>query len=163
MPHSPISVQLKITVSQSLVAAAAATLSAVVFEVPVWAMFIGWIAHFTRGVDVRQGLANLVCVLIGLGVGMAAGVASARLGAHLGGYAIGAVVFAVAMAVLSLRHLPVLNNLLAFFLGLVCWFAAHLTPSPRAFAELAVAVSLGAFAGWLASQAQRRWDPAIAH
>jgi hypothetical protein len=163
MSPSLIPVQLKITASQSLVAAAAAITSAVVIEVPVWAMFIGWIAHFTRGVGTRQGLINLACVLIGLGIGVAAGIALGLLTPHWGAYAIGGVVFVVAALVLSLRNLPKLNNLLAFFLGLVCWFAAHLPPSPGAFAKLAMAVSLGAFAGWLASQAQRHWGPVGVH
>lgn len=32
----------------------------------------------------------------------------------------------------GLRGLPILNNLLGYFLGLVAWFAAHLEPGTQA-------------------------------
>jgi hypothetical protein len=66
MPHdASIATELKITVGESIVATLAATVSALVLEVPVWAMFVGWISYFTRGVNPRQGMVNLACVLVG--------------------------------------------------------------------------------------------------
>ncbi|MNG33500.1 hypothetical protein D3C84_1197690 [compost metagenome] len=63
----------------------------------------------------------------------------------------------VTLLVLSLRQLPVFNNLQAFFLGLVCYFASHLPPALDTFVELAMALALGVFAGLLASLVQKRW------
>lgn len=50
---------LQIVVGESVVASSAATLSAVAQELPVWAMFIGSIAFFTRGVNFKTGLVDL--------------------------------------------------------------------------------------------------------
>ncbi|NYF19464.1 hypothetical protein HDC36_000901 [Xanthomonas sp. JAI131] len=147
--------ELKITLGESVVATLAATVSTLVLEVPVWAMFVGWISYFTRGVNLRQGLINLTCVFVGLGLGIAAGAATQVLTPHLGSATLTAVVFAVSVLVLSLRHLPVFNNLLGFFLGLVAFFASHKPPSWSAFTELGLAAAVGAAAAGIAVVLQR--------
>lgn len=150
------STQLKVTLGESMVAALAATASAMLFDVPVWAMFVGWIAYFTRGFTLKQGVINLACVFVGVAVGLAAGAAMQVLTPQLGAFTLPAVVFVVAAVVLSLRHVPVLNNLLCFFLGLVAYFASHLTPGWAAFAELGIAAAVGASAAYLASLLHQR-------
>lgn len=157
MSHdASIATELKITLGESAVATIAATVSALVLEVPVWAMFVGWISYFTRGVNLRDGLINLACVLTGVGIGLAAGAATHVLTPKLGPAALTAVVFGVAVAVLSLRHIPVFNNLLGFFLGLVAYFASEQAPSWAAFAELGLAAAVGTGAAWIAVVLQRR-------
>ena len=141
---------LQIVAGESVVAASAATFSAVALELPVWAMFIGWIAFFTRGLNFKAGLVNLGCVLIGLGLGIVAVHLQGALGPHLGAYALSAVVLAITAAALSLARLPVFNNLLGFFLGLVSYFASHLPPTLGSFASLGLAAAIGIAAGFLA-------------
>lgn len=137
----------------TLVAALAAALAAatsLALSLPVWAMFIGWIAFFTRGVNARGAVENLACVGLGLAIGVIASSVIARLASVMGlGVALPAVVFAVAFIVVSLRGLPILNNLLGYFLGLVAWFAAHLEPSLESFAHLFTASTIGSAAGLL--------------
>ena len=141
---------LRIVAGESVVASSAATLSAVTLELPVWAMFIGWIAFFTRGVSFRAGLVNLGCVLIGLVLGIGAAHLLGAVGPHLGAYAITAVVLAITAVALSLARLPMFNNLLGFFLGLVSYFASHLPPTLGSFASLGLAATIGIAAGFLA-------------
>lgn len=74
----------------------------------------------------------------------------------LGQYAITAVVMVVTALALSLARMPVLNNLLGFFLGLVVYFASHMPPSPGTFASLGLAAAIGSIAGFLAHEWQRR-------
>jgi hypothetical protein len=157
MPHeASAATELRITVGESAVATVAATVSALVLEVPVWAMFVGWISYFTRGVNLRHGLINLACVLVGIGLGIAAGAATHALTPQLGSTTLTVVVFAVGMVVLSLRHVPVFNNLLGFFLGLVAYFASHQPPSWSVFADLALAAAVGTAAACIATMLQRR-------
>ena len=56
--------------------------------------------------------------------------------------------------VLSLRFLPKANNLLALFLGLVTFFAAHAEPTLVALVPLALAAAVGAAAGAVAPALQ---------
>lgn len=155
--------QLQVVLGESVIAASAATLSALVFEVPVWAMFVGWIAFFTRGLNLKQGAINLACVLIGVLLAIAAVQAMPLLGAHLGPYAISALVFGVTVIVLSLARAPVFNNLLGFFLGLVAYFASHQPPSMATFGMLALASTTGAIAAFLAHALQKRLQRGAAH
>ncbi|HBK45469.1 MAG TPA: DUF1097 domain-containing protein [Xanthomonadaceae bacterium] len=141
---------LQVVAGESVVASSAATFSALALELPIWAMFIGWIALFTRGVNFKAGLVNLGCVLIGLALGIGAAHLQGALGPHLGAYAITAVVLAITAAALSLARLPVFNNLLGFFLGLVSYFASHLPPTLGSFASLGLAAVIGIAAGFLA-------------
>ncbi|MCY1423308.1 hypothetical protein D9M71_390170 [compost metagenome] len=151
MNHSMSMNHFKAIFGESVVACLAATLCALLIDVPVWAMFIGWIAFFTRGITARDGAINLACVLIGLAIGIAAGAAGAALAPSLGAWSITPLVLLVTLVVLSLQVLPVINNVLAFFLGLVCYFASHLPPALDTFIELATASALGVIAGLLAS------------
>ncbi|MFX3723041.1 DUF1097 domain-containing protein, partial [Streptococcus suis] len=59
-------------VSYTAIAAIAAATSAAL-QLPIWAMFIGWIAFFTQGLNVRHTITNLICVWLGITIGMVAG------------------------------------------------------------------------------------------
>jgi hypothetical protein len=148
--------QFKAIFGESIVACIAATLCAMFLNVPVWAMFIGWIAFFTRGITTRDWAINMICVFIGLAIGITAGGAGAALEPVLGAWSITPIVLVVTLIVLSLHVLPVINNVLAFFLGLVCFFASHLPPTLDSFVELATASALGVTAGLMASLVKRR-------
>ena len=150
--------QFKAIFGESIVACLAATICALLIDVPVWAMFIGWIAFFTRGITARDGVINLACVLIGLAIGIAAGAASAALAPHLGAWSITPLVLVVTLVVLSLQVLPLINNVLASFLGLVGYFASQLPPTLDTFVELSTASTLGVVAGLLASLVKKRWS-----
>lgn len=148
--------QLQMIVGESVVASSAATFSMLVLELPVWAMFVGWIAYFTRGLNWRNGLINLGCVLIGLALGLGAAHLLALMNPLLGPYAISVAVMAITVVALALAKLPVFNNVLGFFLGLVAYFASHQPPTPATFAQLGLAAAVGSLAGFLAHAWARR-------
>jgi hypothetical protein len=61
----------------SLTAATAVTAAAVTFvsvavALPVCAVFIGWVAHDTRGQSACEGIANVACLLPGIAMGAVA-------------------------------------------------------------------------------------------
>jgi hypothetical protein len=146
---------LAVGVVAGLVAAAAAYLSTVA-AVPVWAMFMGWVAYFTRGHSGRDGLMNYLCLAIGLFIGFGAAASLGVLGPVLGPFTLPIVVFGVGLLVVSLRALPVLSNIPSYFLGLITVFAAHAAPTVEAFAELGGASAIGSFAAWLCSAVQAK-------
>lgn len=143
------------TLAAAVVAAAASAL-ALVLELPVWAMFVGWVAFYTRGVTARDGVFNLVCVGLGVLIGKLAALAIGALSPAMGAMALPLVVLVVALVVVSLRGVPRLNNLLCYFLGLIAFFAIHQPPSLSLFGTLAGAAALGSAAAWTAHALQRR-------
>lgn len=64
------------------------------------------------------------------------------------------VAWVVALIAVSLRAAPAVNNVLAYFLGLVTVFAAHAEPASVAIASLGAAGAIGAVAAWAASVLQ---------
>jgi hypothetical protein len=155
MANAAFSTHIKVVFGESLIASSAATLSVMALEVPVWAMFVGWISFFTRGLNLKQGAINLACVLVGVALGIAAAYAMSVLTPLLGAYAITAVVLAITVVALSLAKMPVFNNLLGFFLGLVMYFASHEPPSAAAFGMLSMAAMVGTVAAFLAHSLQQ--------
>jgi hypothetical protein len=151
-PHVFIVVTVVAAVTASFAAAASLALS-----LPVWAMFVGWIAFFSRGLTTRSTFENLGCVWLGLGIGLLAALSISQLAPLLDlGLALTVVVFVVALVVVALRGLPVLNNLLGYFLGLVAWFAAHPEPSPAGLLPLLGVTAIGSVAGWISHYLPRR-------
>ena len=144
----------------TVVAAATAALAAagsMALSLPVWAMFVGWIAFFTRGLNTRSTFENLACVGLGMSMGVIAALSIPQLASVTGpGLALPATVFVVALVVVALRGLPILNNLLGYFLGLVAWFAAHSEPSLESLLQLFGASMIGSAAGWVSHRVPLR-------
>lgn len=139
--------------------AAAAAFASVSFALPLWAMFVGWVAFFTRPASIGNGIASLACVWLGVLFGMFAALLISSLVPVLGDVAFPVVVFAIATIVVSLRAVPQVNNVLSYFLGLITFFAAHQAPGLDIFVELAASSALGAFAAWLSHRVQARLAP----
>lgn len=138
------------------VMAAAAALVSLLAGLQVWAMFMGWVAYNSRGHSAREGATGFACFAIGLVIAMEAQVAAGALAPVAGVLALPIVVSVVALIVVSLRVAPVVDNVLAYFLGLITVFAAHLEPTFAAISGLAAAGAIGAVAAWAAGASQDR-------
>tara|TARA_Y100000780_G_scaffold232123_1_gene261030 strand:- start:1365 stop:1877 length:513 start_codon:yes stop_codon:yes gene_type:complete len=154
-------VVLKSLCSVSLIAAVTATLSAIFLSVPVWATFMGWIAFFSRGMTARDALINLICALIGIAMGIVSGLISAALEPHSGILTITVVVFLATFVLMAAALLPIVNNVLAYFLGLVCYFASNLPPVFESWITLAIAMSVGVLGGLSAKLAHTFFQPLL--
>lgn len=150
-----ISKFMGLTLIAALVASTAATMSAGQGW-PVWAMFIGWVAFFTGEHSLKGAICSYACVAIGIAFGNFAGMGVGALMPLIDYLAFGVVVFVVAVVVVSLRAVPLLNNVVAYFLGLISFFAAHLPPGLLAFGELATVAGLGSGAAFIAQTLQVR-------
>ena len=59
--------------------------------------------------------------------------------------------------IVGLRTTSVVNNMLAWFLGMVTFFAADMEVSLEPLLELGSASAIGGFAGWACQALNRRW------
>lgn len=142
----------------TLTAAVTAVLAAqtsLFLTLPPWAMFMGWVAYFTRRPSVQEGFQSWMCMIVGITLGAAATIATGLLTPTLAGLAFPAAVLCVAVTVISTRGLPFLNNLLGYFLGLITFFAAHLEPELATIAKLGGATAIGSTAGWIAQTLEK--------
>ena len=65
-PRLPPAAMFFLLTAAAAVTAAVATGISSALSLPVWAMFIGWVAFFTRGLTARSGAVNAACVALGL-------------------------------------------------------------------------------------------------
>jgi len=138
------------------VTAATAAFASATLSLPLWAMFIGWVAYFTRRPSARDGLASLTCLVLGLALGIGASLAIAALMPKFGVASIPIAVFIVATIVMSLRVVPIANNILSYFLGLIGYFASRQEAALSSFVELGATFALGSFGAWIANAIQSR-------
>ncbi|MBB5052100.1 hypothetical protein HNQ36_002074 [Afipia massiliensis] len=142
------------------VVAAVATFVTIVMGLPTWAAFLGWVGYSISGQTTREGAANLVSFLLGLAFGLGTGVVIEFLTPALGSAAAPLAVFGVVIVVMSLRSLSPINNPLAYFLGLISFFASAQMSSLSLLAMLGPAGVLGAVSAWTVSYLQSRLQQA---
>jgi hypothetical protein len=157
-PPGPTAVNYALLTLVPAVVAALAAFATLSLGWAPWIMFMGWVAYFTRP-SPPEGLQTYGCVVIGLVLGAFATLAVGALTPILGQVALPSVVFTIALVVIATRGLPLFNNLLGYFIGLITFFAAHQTPQASTVATLAAAVAMGALAGllsqWLSGRVKR--------
>lgn len=135
----------RLSFTAALVAAIAAYFCAL-FDLPIWVMWVGWVATHTRGHTLTDSAISLFCLVVGVAIGMVTGLTHQFLLSGLSGFALPLAVFLAASVVISLRSLPHINNIPAYFLGMVCFFALHQEPSLSVFTILAGTATIGALA-----------------
>ncbi|GLK80092.1 DUF1097 domain-containing protein [Methylopila turkensis] len=145
-----------IFISVAAIVAACSAFASLTMGFAPWAMFVGWVAYFTRPISAAEGLKTGLCVWLGITLGAGAALALGALTPTLGQASIIPVVFVAASIVLAFRSTPPFENVLAWFLGLITFFASHLAPSLLSIAELCAAASLGIAAGWAAQRLQAK-------
>lgn len=144
------------TVIASVVAAFAAWLSAAL-SLEVWVMFAGFIAWFTRPTSLKNSTAAMLCLWLGIAIGALSHILTGALIPSLDHLALPAVVFLVAILIVGLRSHAILGNMLAWFLGMVTYFAAEFDLAVASFAHLAAATAIGGFAGYACQALNRRF------
>jgi hypothetical protein len=143
------------------VVAAVTTFLTLAAALPAWAMFLGWVAFNTGAQTAREGTTNLAAFLLGIVFGAVTGLLIGWLAPHFGDLATPLAVFGDVVLVLSLRALPQINNPLAYFLGLISFFAASQPPSPMLLGALAAAGVLGAIGAGITNVLQARLARAV--
>lgn len=134
--------------------ASAAAFTCYMLELPPWAMFVGWVAFFTQPISASSAISSGICIALGILMGMTAAIVNTLLQPVVGGIAFAVTVFSVAFVVVSLRGLPLVGNIIAWFLGLITFFAAHPGNALSGVIGLTIVTALGILAGYCCSYLQ---------
>ncbi|MFD0206649.1 MULTISPECIES: DUF1097 domain-containing protein [Saccharothrix] len=145
------------------VVAAAAAFGSESLSLEPWAMFVGWVAWFTRPQSAVQGLHAMVSLWLGFCLAIVGHFIVQALSPALGHGALPLAVFCLAIVAVGLRKAPVVNNMLAWFLGLIAFFAAGPEDVVTGLLSLVAASAIGAVAGYVCQRLQRRFTTAAAH
>jgi hypothetical protein len=120
-------------------------------QIPVWTMFIGWIAFVAGGMSSKTAPAAYVCAVLGIVLGFIGaaiiGNGTAALGADL---ALLLGVFVIVFAALLAANLPFANLVICYFIGMTTFFASGLPPALSTGLLLAAGLFAGVASGLLA-------------
>jgi hypothetical protein len=155
-PHPSRSRFVRFTLIAAVIAAAAALLSESL-GLHAWAMFVGWVAWFTRPASATLGLHSMLSLWAGMLLAVAGHSIVGFLSPHIGVAALPVAVFVLACVAVGMRTTPFLNNMLAWFLGLIAFFALHADSVLTGLLTLAAASVIGAAAGYACQLLQRRF------
>ncbi|WP_336215936.1 DUF1097 domain-containing protein [Nonomuraea sp. LPB2021202275-12-8] len=144
------------TVIAAVVAAVAAYTSTAL-GLQAWVMFAGWVAWFSRPASARQGVHAVVCLWLGMALAVLGHGIVELAAPFAGAAALPLAVLVLASVVVGLRATPVLDNMLAWFVGLVTFFAAEPEPVLPGLVTLIAGSALGAFAGFACQRLQHRF------
>ena len=146
---------VRFTLIAAVIAAAAALLSEVL-GLHAWAMFVGWVAWFTHPASAAQGAQSMVSLWAGMLLAVAGHFIVTFLSPAIGAAALPMAVLVLACVAVGMRTTPPLDNMLAWFLGLIAFFALHADNVLTGLLTLVAASVVGAAAGYSCQRLQRR-------
>jgi hypothetical protein len=119
--------------------------------IPVWSMFIGWIAFVAGGMSAKTAAPTYVCALLGLALGFIGasiiGGGAAALGADI---ALLLGVFVIVFAALLAQFIPFASLVVCYFIGMTTFFASGLPPMASTALVLGSGLLAGVLSGLLA-------------
>jgi hypothetical protein len=120
--------------------------------VPVWTMFIGWIAFVAGGMTLKTAAPTYVSAILGvilgfIGAYIISSGASGGVGSDL---ALLVGVFVIVFSALLAQRLPFANLVVGYFIGMTAFFASGLPPEPSTGLLLASGLLAGVLSGLLA-------------
>ncbi|TDD53223.1 DUF1097 domain-containing protein [Nonomuraea terrae] len=139
------------------VVAAVAAYTSTALGLQAWVMFAGWVAWFTRPTSARLGIYAIICLWLGMALAVLGHTIVELTGPFAGAAALPLAVLVLATVVVGLRTTPVLDNMLAWFVGLVTFFAAEPEQVLPGLLTLIAGSALGAFAGFACQRLQHRF------
>lgn len=144
---------MKNTLGLAVVALVAAVSSVICarLQVPVWTMFIGWIAFVAGGMSSKTAPPTFVCVIGGVLLGFLGAFIIGNAGGALGAdVALLLGVFVIVFAALLAQGLPFANLVICYFIGMTTFFASNLPPQLSTLLVLGAGLLAGIVSGLVA-------------
>lgn len=120
-------------------------------SIPVWTMFIGWIAFVAGGMRASTAAPTFVSAVLGVVLGIVGALiitgSAAAIGADL---ALLVAVFVIVLLALLAQYVPFANVVVCYFIGMTTFFASALPPEGVTAINLSIGLLVGVLSGLLA-------------
>jgi hypothetical protein len=110
---------------------------------PIWVMFIAWVSYYLFGKTIQSSCWSLLQISAGILMGVGIRTASGALSPVLGQIGFPLTVFILIGSLAYLSKIKGLNNVPAWFLGLIIFFGIHPELEPMPILELLIPVVAG--------------------
>lgn len=139
---------LPVAIAFGLFGAIAVTVS-FAFQWPTWVMFVAWVSFYIFGKTVQSSLGAFIQIALGMFLAvlirLSAGVFSGLIGPP--GFPLA--VFICIGSLAYFARIKSLNNIPAWFLGLIILFGVHPEPGPVKIFQLFIPIVAGFVFAWL--------------
>ncbi|MES3018783.1 MAG: DUF1097 domain-containing protein [Bacteroidota bacterium] len=116
---------------------------------PTWVMFIAWVSYYLFGKTVLSSLKAFMQIGLGILMGVLIQITGGALGKEIGALGFPIAVFFFIGSLAYFARTKTLNNIPAWFLGLIVVFGVHPPLTPLPILQLAIPLFFGFLFAWL--------------
>ncbi len=120
-------------------------------QIPVWIMFIGWIAFVAGGASAATAAPTFASSLLGALLGSVGALIIAGGSPGLGDLALLVGVFVIVFVALLAQYLPVISSVICYFIGMTTFFASGMPPALSTWTVIGAGLLIGVGSGLLAT------------
>lgn len=139
---------LPIAIAFGLFGAIAVTVS-FALQWPTWVMFVAWVSFYIFGKTIKNAMWALLQLIMGMAMGILIQVTAAKLATSIGPLGFPLSVFIYIGSLAYFARTRKLNNIPAWFLGLIILFGVHPDLEPQPILKLLVPIISGLVFAWL--------------
>ncbi len=119
------------------------------FQLPTWVLFLAWVSYYLFGIKPKLSLLVFVQQMLGILIAIAIQYGGSQLTHYIGTLGLPVMVFIVVSAIFYLSKVRYLNNIPAYFLGMIVWFGFNSEININSFLLLAITLVMGFIFAWL--------------
>lgn len=128
---------------------ALAVLVSVLFHLPTWVLFLGWISYSLFGNRPKKAINTFVLILLGVGMSILIEIFGKSLAPVMGETGILLAVFVIVGALTFLEDHKWFGNLAAYFFGMIIYFGMNMSYEVSAFIKVSLSLALGLSFAWI--------------
>lgn len=118
------------------------------FGLPAWVLFIGWVAYYAFGKTPLKAMNSFLLILAGIVLAMLVQYTGVWLTGYFQNFGFPVAVFFLVGFLGVIKSVKGINNLLAYFLGMIAFFGAHLSAGLSGLFQLGIPLALGFMFAW---------------
>ena len=119
------------------------------FQLPTWVLFIAWVSYYLFGTNPKSALLVFTQQILGVIIAIIIQYFGIKLSEPFGALGFPLVVFIVMIGVYYISKLKYLNNIPAYFLGMIVWFGSNETYNFNLFIVLGFTLIVGYIFAWV--------------
>lgn len=122
---------------------ALATLIAFSLQLPSWVLFIAWVSYYLFGKSLKSALYTIIPITSGIIMGIMIKLLGAGFSQHLGILGFPLAVFILITSLTYLSKIKWLDNIPAWFIGLIIFFGVHPNIEFKPIMLIFISITLG--------------------
>jgi Protein of unknown function (DUF1097) len=116
---------------------------------PTWVLFIAWVSYYIFGKTVKSSAIAFGQIVLGIVMGLAIQVAGTHLSGLIGGLGLPVAVFFFIGSLAYVMKVKTINNIPAWFMGLIVFFGIRPPIEPQPILDLLVPLATGFVLAWM--------------